>query len=59
VVDVLGGSSLAALVVTEAVGPDQRPIRRVLVYRCADDRLAECWLLDEDQRAIDVLWSAT
>jgi hypothetical protein len=59
VVDVLGGSSLAALVVTEAVGPDQAPIRRVLVYRCADDRLAECWLLDEDQRAIDDLWSAT
>jgi hypothetical protein len=58
VVDVLGGDSLAALIVTEALGPEQAPTRRVLVYRCADDRLAECWLLDEDQRAIDALWSA-
>jgi hypothetical protein len=57
VVDVLGGSQLAALVVTEEVGPERTPIRRVLLYRCADDRLAECWLYDEDQRAIDELWA--
>lgn len=56
--DVLGGSTFAALVVREGVGRDpQRVIRRVFVYTVRDDKLAECWLYDEDQRFVDALWS--
>lgn len=57
--DVLGGEHYAALLVREGVGHGdaQRVIRRLFVYRVADEKLAECWLYDQDQRAIDALWS--
>ena len=55
--DVLGGSTFAALVVREGVGRDApRVVRRVFLYTVRDDKLAECWLYDEDQRFIDSLW---
>jgi len=58
--DVLGGSTFAALVVREGVGPgSQHVIRRVFLYTVRDDKLAECWLYDEDQRFVDALWSAS
>jgi hypothetical protein len=55
--DVLVGAEMGALVVTVRLGPDRRECRRVLLYRVRDDKLAECWLYDEDQRFIDALWS--
>jgi uncharacterized protein len=55
--DVLAGVELGALVVTERLGPERRECRRVLLYRVRDDKLAECWLYDEDQRFVDELWS--
>ncbi len=30
----------------------------VLHYRTGGGKLTECWVYDEDQRAIDALWSA-
>lgn len=59
--DVLAGSTFAAIVAREGVrqpGTDElRMIRRILLYRVRDAKLAECWLFDEDQRTMDVLWS--
>ena len=58
--DVLGGATFAALVVREGVGHGaQKVIRRVFLYTVRDDKLAKCWLYDEDQRFIDTLWSAS
>ncbi len=57
--DVLEGRVLSAIVAREEVGTDERRIvRRVLLYRTDAAKLTECWLYDEDQRAIDALWSA-
>ena len=55
--DLLVGSQFGALVAVERLGPERREVRRVLLYRVADDRLAECWLYDSDQPFIDALWS--
>lgn len=55
--DVLVGDSLGALIAVEELGSERRRVRRVLLYRVADDKLRECWLFDEDQRFIDALWS--
>jgi uncharacterized protein len=57
--DVLAGSTFGAIVAREGVGrgDDLRVIRRVFLYKVRDGKLAECWLYDEDQRAIDELWS--
>jgi uncharacterized protein len=55
--DVLVGSHLGALLAIEELGDPPRRMRRVLVYRVEDRRLRECWLYDEDQRYVDLLWS--
>lgn len=55
--DVLVGDSLGALVAIEDLGDPPRRVRRVLLYRVQDGKLAECWLFDEDQRFVDRLWS--
>lgn len=55
--DVLAGAELGAILATEELGEPPRRVRRVLVYRVRDGKLAECWLYDEDQRFIDALWS--
>lgn len=64
--DVLTGSTFGAIVAREGVrdlnagdegGEGLRIIRRVFLYRVRDGKLVECWLYDEDQRAIDELWS--
>ena len=55
--DVLAGSDLGALVVTEDLGAPPRRVRRILLYRVLDGKLRECWLFDEDQRFVDELWS--
>ena len=54
--DVLTGDEMGALVVRERLGPERREQRRILLYRVRDEKLAECWLYDEDQRFIDSLW---
>jgi len=58
--DVMAGTTFGAIVAREGVGRggDVRTIRRVFLYKVRDGKLAECWLFDEDQRAIDELWSA-
>ena len=57
--DVLGGSTYVAMVARERLGrgEQQRVVRRVALYKVRDDKLAECWLYDHDQRFIDTLWS--
>ncbi len=56
--DVLAGTGLGAILAIEELGDPPLRVRRVLVYRVLDGQLRECWLYDEDQRFIDVLWSA-
>ena len=58
VVDVLGGGHRAAMIVRERFERDGEvaEVTRTFVYRVADGKLAECWLLDEDQRLIDRFW---
>jgi ketosteroid isomerase-like protein len=55
--DVLVGESLGALIAVEDLGDPAQRVRRVLLYRVEDEKLRECWLFDENQRFIDVLWS--
>lgn len=57
--DVLAGSTFGAIIAREGVrdGDGLRVIRRLFLYRVHEAKLAECWLYDEDQRAIDELWS--
>lgn len=58
--DVMAGETFGAIVAREGVGhgDDVRVIRRVFLYRVRDGKLSECWLYDEDQRAIDELWGS-
>ena len=58
--DVLAGERFAAIVAREGVGHGLAPtvVRRVFLYRVEGGKLAECWLYDEDQRAMDALWSS-
>jgi hypothetical protein len=59
--DVLAGSTFGAIIAREGIrrpdGDGVRVIRRVFLYKVRDGKLAECWVYDEDQRAIDELWS--
>ncbi|MFM8893934.1 MAG: nuclear transport factor 2 family protein [Actinomycetales bacterium] len=56
--DILIGTSMGALVVREELGDPARLVRRILLYRVLDGKLRECWLYDEDQAFVDLLWSA-
>jgi hypothetical protein len=60
VVDVLAGDVFGALVVRERLerDDDAHELVRTLRFRVADGHIAECWLLDADQRLIDHLWRA-
>ncbi|WP_374471799.1 nuclear transport factor 2 family protein [Phenylobacterium sp.] len=54
IVDVLaGGAGRGSIIAREAFGDAE--VERVLVYRVAEGRLAECWVLDADQPLIDRL----
>ena len=57
IVGVMGGETRGAMITRERLGPDHAPVEveRVLVYRVADGRLAECWVYDADQSLIDRL----
>lgn len=57
--DVLAGDEFGAIVAHERFVRDGRTLEldRVLLYRVRDGRLSECWVYDEDQRAVDEFWS--
>ncbi|MFM9828529.1 MAG: nuclear transport factor 2 family protein [Sphingomonas sp.] len=57
IVSVMAGDTRGALVSRERLGPDDAAIEveRLLVYRVADGKLAECWVYDSDQAMIDRL----
>jgi len=58
VVDILAGEHLGSIVVREELTRDgeAHELRRVLGYRVEAGKIAECWVLDEDQRLVDHLW---
>ncbi|MEO8458121.1 MAG: nuclear transport factor 2 family protein [Chloroflexota bacterium] len=58
--DVLAGPGHGAILVNEHWSKDGRELdlRRVIVYHLRDGKLSECWVYDEDQRAVDEFWSA-
>jgi uncharacterized protein len=53
IVATLAGHERGAIVVREAMGPKRVEVERVLVYAVAGGLLRECWVYDQDQRAID------
>ena len=57
--DVLSGDTFGAIVAREGVGRggETRVIRRVFLYLVSDGKLRECWVYDQDQQAMDELWS--
>ena len=57
--DTLAGDEHAIVLAREQFERDGTRLeaKRVLVYHVRDEKLAECWIYDEDQRAIDELWS--
>lgn len=60
VIDVLESDAHASAWVRERWIVDGDPVElmRLLVYRVADDKLAECWLFDCDQALVDRVLSA-
>jgi len=58
--DVLSGPGHGAILAHEHWSKDGREldVRRVLVYHIRDGKLSECWLYDDDQRAVDEFWTA-
>jgi ketosteroid isomerase-like protein len=57
--DVIASDDHGVLLTRERFERDGRMLEldRVLVFHVRDDRLFECWLYDEDQRAVDEFWS--
>jgi ketosteroid isomerase-like protein len=57
--DVLAGEEHGAVLARESFERDGRKldVRRVLVYHLKEGKLAECWLFDDDQHAVDEFWS--
>jgi uncharacterized protein len=57
--DVLVSENHAGVLTREQLERDDRRLetRRVLVYHIRDGKLVEGWIYDDDQRAVDELWS--
>jgi hypothetical protein len=57
--DVLGGSEFVSMMSREQWQRDGKTLelRRLLLFKTKDGKLSECWLYDEDQRAVDEFWS--
>lgn len=57
--DVLSGPGHGAVLAHERWERDGKTleVHRVLLYHVRDGKLSECWLYDEDQRAVDEFWS--
>jgi hypothetical protein len=53
--DTLASDDHAVILARERFERDGRQVevRRVLVYHVRDGKLAECWIHDDDQRAVD------
>ena len=58
--DVLAGPGHGAILGREHWSRDGREldVERVLVFHLRDGKLSECWVYDDDQRAVDEFWSA-
>jgi hypothetical protein len=57
--DVLASDDHAVILARERFEQDGRQleVRRVLLFHIRDGRLAEGWIYDDDQRAVDEWWS--
>jgi ketosteroid isomerase-like protein len=57
--DVLSSDSHAAILARESWMDHGTPVvvERVLLYHVRDGKLAECWIYDADQRAVDAILS--
>jgi len=57
--DVLTSDGHGVILAQERWERDGRTLdlNRVLVYHTRDGKLAECWIYDEDQRAVDEFWT--
>ena len=58
--DVLAGAGHGAVMAKERWEREGKTldVQRVLVYHVRDGLLDECWIFDDDQRAVDEFWSA-
>ncbi|HUF54229.1 MAG TPA: nuclear transport factor 2 family protein [Dehalococcoidia bacterium] len=58
--DIMAGEDHSAILVHEHWDQGGRTldVRRLLVFHLRDGMLFECWLYDDDQRAVDKFWSA-
>ena len=59
ITDVLAGERFGMIVAVEKFERDGSSVEidRILRYRVADGKLAECWVYDQNQRLIDEYWS--
>jgi uncharacterized protein len=57
--DVLASDDHAIVMAREWFRRDgkQLEVNRIFVYRIQEGKLSECWVYDEDQRAVDEFWS--
>jgi ketosteroid isomerase-like protein len=57
--DTLASDDHAVILARERFERDGRTLEtnRVLLYHVRDGKLAECWIYDDDQRAVDAMWS--
>ena len=57
--DTLASDEHAVVLARERFERDGRRLEanRVLVYHIRDEKLVEAWIYDEDQRAVDEMWS--
>ena len=58
--DVLSSADHGAVLAKERFERDGKTleVNRILLYHVRDGKLAECWLFDDDQRAMDEFWGA-
>ncbi|MEX2245643.1 MAG: nuclear transport factor 2 family protein [Dehalococcoidia bacterium] len=59
IIDVIASDNHAAILARESWMDGDTPVsvNRVLLYTVRDGKLAECWIYDEDQRAVDKILS--
>ena len=57
--DIMSGPGHAAILAHETWERDGQgmEVNRVFVFHLRDGQIAECWVYDEDQRAVDAFWS--
>jgi hypothetical protein len=57
--DVLAGQHFGLIIAVERFERlgESVEIERMLRYSVRDDKLAECWIYDEDQRLVDEYWA--